>query len=93
MRGEVRDVFMSWLREARPDLVERYERLYARGAYAPKEERERLARLIPRSRPPGTRTSFRWRSREEREQERRRQERERLDRVRRRPEPAQESLF
>jgi DNA repair photolyase len=93
MRGEVRDVFMSWLRDARPDLVERYERLYARGAYAPKEERARLARLIPRSRPPGADTSFRWRSREEREEERRRRERERLERARRRPEPAQESLF
>src|SRR5918998_6433707 len=49
MRGEVRDVFMSWLRDARPDLVERYERLYARGAYAPKEERARLEALVPRS--------------------------------------------
>jgi DNA repair photolyase len=53
MRGEVRDVFMDWLRDARPDLVERYERLYARGAYADKAERARLARLVPRSAPPG----------------------------------------
>jgi DNA repair photolyase len=53
MRGEVRDVFMGWLRDARPDLVERYERLYARGAYAEKGERARLARLVPRSSPPG----------------------------------------
>jgi DNA repair photolyase len=53
MRGEVRDVFMGWLRDARPDLVERYERLYARGAYAEKAERARLARLVPRSSPPG----------------------------------------
>jgi hypothetical protein len=37
---------MDWLRSYRPDLVERYERLYARGAYAPTEERERLSRLI-----------------------------------------------
>ena len=42
LRGETRDVFMDWLRTARPDLVERYERLYARGAYAPRAERERL---------------------------------------------------
>ena len=35
LRGEVRDVFMDWLRSYRPDLVERYERLYARSAYAP----------------------------------------------------------
>ena len=46
LRGEVREVFMDWLRSYRPDLVPRYERLYARGAYAPKAERERLSRLI-----------------------------------------------
>jgi DNA repair photolyase len=51
LRGEVRDVFMGWLKVQRPDLVERYERLYARGAYAPHEERERLAGLIRRDRP------------------------------------------
>jgi DNA repair photolyase len=61
MRGEVRDVFMSWLRDARPDLVERYERLYDGRAYAPKAERERLARLVPRSEPPGNRGSPRLR--------------------------------
>ena len=31
LRGEVRGVFMEWLRAYRPDLVERYEELYARG--------------------------------------------------------------
>ncbi|HST54860.1 MAG TPA: radical SAM protein [Solirubrobacteraceae bacterium] len=46
LRGEVKDVFMNWLRSQRPDLVERYEELYARGAYAPAEERKRLARLV-----------------------------------------------
>jgi DNA repair photolyase len=46
LRGEVRDVFMGWLRDARPDLVPRYEQLYARGAYAPKAERERLTGLL-----------------------------------------------
>ncbi|MDX6699660.1 MAG: hypothetical protein QOE65_3057 [Solirubrobacteraceae bacterium] len=46
MRGEVRDVFMGWLRAQRPDLVERYEKLYARGGYAPKAERERHAKLV-----------------------------------------------
>ncbi|HEY2638138.1 MAG TPA: radical SAM protein [Solirubrobacteraceae bacterium] len=45
LRGEVREVFMEWLRSYRPDLVARYDRLYARGAYAPKAERERLAAL------------------------------------------------
>jgi DNA repair photolyase len=46
LRGEVRDVFMGWLADQRPDLIERYERLYRRGAYAPREERERLASLV-----------------------------------------------
>ena len=46
LRGEVRGVFMDWLRSYRPDLVPRYEALYARGAYAPKAERERLSRLV-----------------------------------------------
>ena len=35
LRGEVRGIFFDWLRSQRPDLVPRYERLYARGAYAP----------------------------------------------------------
>lgn len=46
LRRDVRDVFMEWLRERRPELVPRYEDLYARGAYAPRPERERLARLV-----------------------------------------------
>jgi DNA repair photolyase len=48
LRGEVREVFMGWLRSQRPDLVPRYERLYRRGAYAPPEERRRLAKLVRR---------------------------------------------
>jgi DNA repair photolyase len=46
LRGEVRDVFMDWLRCKRPDLIARYEELYRRGAYARAEERERLSRLV-----------------------------------------------
>jgi hypothetical protein len=46
LRGEVRGVFMEWLRSYRPDLVERYEGLYRRGAYAPREEQDRLRRLL-----------------------------------------------
>jgi DNA repair photolyase len=46
LRGEVRDVFMDWLRCKRPDLVPRYHELYRRGAYAPTEERERLSQLL-----------------------------------------------
>jgi DNA repair photolyase len=46
LRGELREIFMDWLRAQRPDLVPRYERLYARGAYLPAAERERLSALI-----------------------------------------------
>ncbi|HEV2875145.1 MAG TPA: radical SAM protein, partial [Thermoleophilaceae bacterium] len=56
LRGEVRDIVMDWLRSYRPDLVPRYESLYARGAYAPKAERARISRLVRQGRrvtPPG----------------------------------------
>ena len=53
LRGEVRQVFMDWLRCQRPDLVPRYEKLYRRGAYAPREERARLSQLVRRGRAPG----------------------------------------
>jgi DNA repair photolyase len=46
LRKGVREVFMEWLREYRPDLVPHYEQLYARGAYLPQRERERLSRLL-----------------------------------------------
>jgi DNA repair photolyase len=46
LRGEVRGIFMEWLRSYRPDLVERYEALYRRGAYVPREEQDRLRRLL-----------------------------------------------
>jgi DNA repair photolyase len=46
LRGDVRGIFMDWLRSQRPDLVPRYEKLYSRGAYAPKSERDRLAKLV-----------------------------------------------
>jgi DNA repair photolyase len=46
LRGEVRGIFMEWLRSYRPDLVDRYEELYARGAYAPRVEQERLLALV-----------------------------------------------
>jgi DNA repair photolyase len=50
LRGEVRGIFMDWLRSYRPDLVPRYEELYARGAYVGKPERERIAALVRRGR-------------------------------------------
>lgn len=46
LRGETREVFLDWLRSQRPDLVGRYEELYADGAYLPPHERRRLVRLI-----------------------------------------------
>ena len=46
LRGEVRQVFMEWLHDHRPDLVDRYRDLYRRGAYAPVRERRRLAGLL-----------------------------------------------
>lgn len=46
LRGDVRRVFMDWLRSCRPDLVERYEQLYRRSGYAPQAERERLLGLV-----------------------------------------------
>jgi len=53
LRGEVRGIFMEWLRSYRPDLVERYEALYRRGAYVPREEQHRLQALLRRFRPGG----------------------------------------
>jgi DNA repair photolyase len=37
LRPGAREWYLGWLGGARPDLVERYQRLYARGAYAPRE--------------------------------------------------------
>jgi DNA repair photolyase len=51
LRGEVKQLFMEWLRAERPDLVERYQELYRRGAYAPLEERRRRSALISRRAP------------------------------------------
>jgi DNA repair photolyase len=56
LRGDVRQIFFEWLRANRPELVARYQQLYRRGAYAPSEERRRLARLVGRPGPdPGHR--------------------------------------
>ena len=46
LRGDVRGLFFNWLQDNRPDLVQRYKRLYGRGAYAPTEERKRLGSLL-----------------------------------------------
>ncbi len=46
LRGEVRDLFFEWLRDNRPDLIPRYEALYARGAYMLPPERARLVAMV-----------------------------------------------
>ncbi|HEY4378067.1 MAG TPA: radical SAM protein [Acidimicrobiales bacterium] len=45
LRPGVRDHFMAELASTRPDLVDRYERLY-RGANAPKADRQRVAGIV-----------------------------------------------
>jgi DNA repair photolyase len=60
LRGEVRGVFMEWLGSYRPDLVERYEELYARGAYVSRDESDRIQRLLRNARrDPDTRLGVR----------------------------------
>ena len=52
LRSGVREVFMDWLAESRPDLVGSYGELYARGAYLDADERRRLTALArPNGRP------------------------------------------
>jgi DNA repair photolyase len=53
LRGEVREIWFDWLRQYRPDLIPRYEELYARGAYLPRAEQERLSGLAKRGRGDG----------------------------------------
>ena len=48
LKGEVREIFLDWLRGYRPDLLPRYEALYARGAFLPKRERDRIAKRLSR---------------------------------------------
>jgi DNA repair photolyase len=42
LRGAVREIFFEWLREHRPDLVPRYERLYAKGAYLSTADKRKI---------------------------------------------------
>jgi DNA repair photolyase len=78
LRGPVKDLYFDWLRSYRPDLIEMYERLYARGAYAPADERRRLAALLRRPGiPPPSR--FDTEDREEVQRRDRRDDQERHD--------------
>jgi DNA repair photolyase len=69
LRPGVKEVFMSWLSAARPDLVPRYERLYDGRAYAPNAERKRIGALI---RAPNRSTDPRYRRRDQLAERRRR---------------------
>jgi DNA repair photolyase len=46
LRPGVREHYLASLREHRPDLVADHERLYARGAYAPRAHRDRVSALV-----------------------------------------------
>ena len=59
LRGEVRDIWFDWLRDHRPDLIPRYEELYARGAYMRREEAERLSAMARRPGRDGPRRGIR----------------------------------
>ena len=87
LRGDVKGIFFDWLRSQRPDLLPLYERLYARGAYAPTVERRRLAALIRR---PGRETGRFSRAAEERRAE---AEADLAERRRREAPPEQARLF
>jgi DNA repair photolyase len=85
LRPGVKEVFMSWLSAARPDLVPRYEKLYERRAYAPPAERKRIGKLV-RPRTPNRSSDRRYLRREE-FADRRKAREKRAD------EPQQTSLF
>lgn len=46
LREGVKAHYIGWLSEAHPSLVARHERLFSQGAYQPKAERSRVARLV-----------------------------------------------
>jgi DNA repair photolyase len=46
LRGATKDVFMGWLRQQRPDLVDWYTELYGRGSYMQPAQREKTVRRL-----------------------------------------------
>ena len=48
LKPGVREHWMAWLRDHRPDLVPMYERRYARGARLPKDEQAPISDLVRR---------------------------------------------
>jgi DNA repair photolyase len=94
LRGEVRGVFMDWLRSYRPDLVERYEELYARSAYLPRVEQERIGALVRRARTAARTTSVgAFRREPGRDYEAMRPRNPAIERPSRAPEGEQTTLF
>lgn len=85
LRPGVKEVFMSWLSAARPDLVPRYEELYRDRSYAPNAERRRIGSLV---RAPNRSRDPRYSRRDELERRRRRWASEARE-----PEVAQTRLF
>ena len=79
LRPVVKDLYMEWLEQTYPDLVPRYEQMYARSAYASSADKRALSEKLNsaidaagglRPRPPRKRRSTRWRGRAETEAER-----------------------
>jgi DNA repair photolyase len=89
LRPGVKEVFMSWLSAARPDLTPRYEELYEGRAYAPNAERKRIGALV---RVPNRSRDLRYRRRNELAERRRRRAAE-ADAEAARAKDAQISLF
>jgi DNA repair photolyase len=48
LRPGVRQHFMGWLADARPDLLPLYRRRFARSSYQPQDEQARIAELVAR---------------------------------------------
>src|SRR5579884_654769 len=46
LRGSTRGWFMSWLARSHPELLQRYQELYRRGAYLPEDYRNRLRQRV-----------------------------------------------
>src|SRR5207244_10703627 len=46
LRPGAREWFMQWLQTNHPALVPRYQRLYARGAYAPREHQDEVSSRV-----------------------------------------------
>ncbi|HLF99541.1 MAG TPA: radical SAM protein [Acidimicrobiia bacterium] len=49
LRPGVRDHYIGWLAERRPDLLARHESIYRRGAYAPNDVQRRIAERVARA--------------------------------------------